>query len=486
MIGVGYFMRHKSKFEFRTGLEFMFLNSSTVMQSVQREGDFRYTHPGTDVMMKYHMDFMDPQSSKRYTEQQNRFSVGLPVMFGAQFSRYYFLVGAKVNMGVWGGYSMRSPLTTYLEDPTLIDDLTNMPNHTLQTTEVRNSGSLKFGLDVTGSAEFGISLDEWMPSSALTIGRGRVKMPVSYRLGVFADYGFLNINANKKDGSLLHFSGDSYQDNGDGSFTIAAKDLNTVAPRSVLNANDQDIAPHSVINPLVVGAKFTVMFQVSPKPKPEKKRPRTRPRPKVIQVVPDPNFFYCLVSDFETSKPLDANVLLYNLENPTDTVFASVTDVATGFTQKEMGNGQFGIRVTRDGYIDYNDTLFQVLSDTIYVDLQPIKKNTIVILHNLFFDTDKTEIRDISTQSLEDLYQLLLKNPDMRIQITGHTDNTGSNRYNKRLSEGRAKAVYNEMVRRGIDPSRMTWRGRGSSEPIDTNDTPEGRAENRRVEFMIL
>ena len=71
------------------------------------------------------------------------------------------------------------------------------------------------------------------------------------------------------------------------------------------------------------------------------------------------------------------------------------------------------------------------------------------------------------------------------MEITGHTDNVGSDRYNMKLSAGRAKAVYDEMVKRGIDPKRMTWKGKGEREPIDTNDTPEGRQENRRVEFRI-
>ena len=76
-------------------------------------------------------------------------------------------------------------------------------------------------------------------------------------------------------------------------------------------------------------------------------------------------------------------------------------------------------------------------------------------------------------------------NPKIKIIITGHTDNTASDAYNMRLSQGRAKSVYNEMVKRGIDPSRMKWQGKGMREPIDTNSTEEGRAKNRRVEITI-
>lgn len=495
MIGVGYFMKHKSKFEFRTGLEFMFLNSSTMMNNLDIRGKYNYTHPGTSVEMDYYMDFSDYKNNSKhidyYTEQHNRLSVGLPVMFGAQFSRYYFLVGAKVNMGVLGMYSTKSPMKTYLVDPTLIDNLENMPNHGLYTSDVRSNGSINFGLDVTGSAEFGICLDEWMPSKALTIQRGRSKMPVSYRIGLFADYGFLNVNNSNVNNPIYRFynaDGAEIQPDANGSYSLTLDEAHSVKPRSIFDsdiAKDENGRKYSV-NPLVVGAKFSVLFQVSPKPKPVKKRPRPRPRPKEVNTVPDPNFFYCMVSDYETEKPLDAKIVLFNLDGKRDTVLKAESDATTGFFQQEMKNMYVGIKVTREGYIDYSDTLFQILSDTVYVDLQPIQKNTIVILNNLFFDTDKTVIRNISAQSLDDLYQLLVKNPEMRIRITGHTDNVGSRNYNMKLSRGRAKAVYDEMVKRGIDPSRMEAVGRGPLDPISDNDTPEGRAENRRVEFMIL
>ena len=475
MIGAGYFLKHKSGFNFRTGLEVMFLNSSTKMPNLSFDGDFNYKDPISNVDMIYHMNF------DKYKEQQNRLSVGIPVMFGGQWSRYYFLVGAKVHLGVLGMYNTRSDLHTFATDPTLIDDLENMPNHTFQTSDVRYGSNLNFGIDVTGSAEFGISIDEWMPSKALTMKRGRARLPISYRVGVFADYGFMNINGNKHNNRFLAFEG--MEDLGNGSFRVDAANLNKVQPNSLLAASEY--AANSALNSLVVGAKFTVIFQVSPKPTPVKKKPRPRPRIKEVNTIPDPNFFYCMVSDFETEEPLMANIRLYNLDGAKDTVLSVATD-STGFFVKESKNMKVGIKVTCPGYIEYQDTLFQILSDTVYVDLQPIKKNTIVILNNLLFDTDKTVIRNISTQSLEDLYQLLTKNPELRIKVIGHTDNVGSTRYNMKLSKGRAKAVYDEMVRRGIDPDRMQWDGRGPLDPISDNDTPEGRAENRRVEFMIL
>ena len=74
----------------------------------------------------------------------------------------------------------------------------------------------------------------------------------------------------------------------------------------------------------------------------------------------------------------------------------------------------------------------------------------------------------------------------MRIRITGHTDNTASREYNLRLSKGRAEAVKQEMVKRGIEPERIETDGKGMDEPVADNSTEEGRQQNRRVEFVVL
>ena len=78
------------------------------------------------------------------------------------------------------------------------------------------------------------------------------------------------------------------------------------------------------------------------------------------------------------------------------------------------------------------------------------------------------------------------ENPQVRIRIIGHTDNVGSDEANRKLSEGRANAVKDDIVGRGIDTQRIETIGKGESEPVASNDTEEGRAQNRRVEFVIL
>lgn len=103
--------------------------------------------------------------------------------------------------------------------------------------------------------------------------------------------------------------------------------------------------------------------------------------------------------------------------------------------------------------------------------------------HGIFFDFDSDKIKPNFEPALENAVEVLHINPDLNVQIQGHTDSYGSDDYNQNLSERRAKAVKNELIRRGIDGHRMTTVGYGESKPADTNETDEGRAYNRRVVF---
>ena len=86
---------------------------------------------------------------------------------------------------------------------------------------------------------------------------------------------------------------------------------------------------------------------------------------------------------------------------------------------------------------------------------------------------------------LDDVAQVLNDNPTIHIRIEGHTDSVGSAKYNRKLSDGRANSVMSELISRGIEPGRMEAEGFGEDRPIDTNETKEGRANNRRVEMHI-
>ncbi|QTA84541.1 OmpA family protein [Desulfonema magnum] len=105
------------------------------------------------------------------------------------------------------------------------------------------------------------------------------------------------------------------------------------------------------------------------------------------------------------------------------------------------------------------------------------------VIENLLFDYDKSEIRPQYYPDLDNVVKVLKENPYLNIEIQGHTCNIGSKRYNKPLSERRAKAVYNYFVQRGIDSGRLSTIGYWFSIPAASNDTEEGRAQNRRVEL---
>jgi outer membrane protein OmpA-like peptidoglycan-associated protein len=113
------------------------------------------------------------------------------------------------------------------------------------------------------------------------------------------------------------------------------------------------------------------------------------------------------------------------------------------------------------------------------------EKKKIVITEKIFFQLGKSKIMPVSYSILDELAELLIKNPDITIRIEGYTDNIGKPAANLKLSQARAEAVMNYLAQRGVASNRMTAKGYGMANPIADNKTAKGRAENRRVEFVI-
>lgn len=114
---------------------------------------------------------------------------------------------------------------------------------------------------------------------------------------------------------------------------------------------------------------------------------------------------------------------------------------------------------------------------------EAINKNGFVALY-INFETAKSEIKPESKPVIDQIYEMLSKNPDLKISIEGHTDNTGIEKSNQTLSEARAKSVMSALVQKGINASRLQSKGWGQSKPIADNNTDEGKAKNRRVEIV--
>jgi outer membrane protein OmpA-like peptidoglycan-associated protein len=117
---------------------------------------------------------------------------------------------------------------------------------------------------------------------------------------------------------------------------------------------------------------------------------------------------------------------------------------------------------------------------------QPATNAQPIVLKNVFFETGIATLRQESKSELNRLKTLLEENPSMKIRIQGHTDNVGNDAANQTLSENRAKSVYDFLIQNGIPSTRLSYKGFGKTQPIDTNDTDSGRQNNRRTEFVVV
>ncbi len=120
------------------------------------------------------------------------------------------------------------------------------------------------------------------------------------------------------------------------------------------------------------------------------------------------------------------------------------------------------------------------------VTLQKVEAGKKIVLSNIFFDSNQSTLRNESFSELQRAAKLINDMTSMEIEISGHTDNVGSVKNNRQLSEQRAKAVTDYLISKGCDKSRLKYKGYGSLEPIATNNTEEGRQQNRRTEFKVL
>lgn len=164
---------------------------------------------------------------------------------------------------------------------------------------------------------------------------------------------------------------------------------------------------------------------------------------------------------------------------------------ATGkFLISLESGGNYGIAVKADGYLFHSEN-FDIPEGSAYnlvnktIELKNIKVGSKIALRNVFFDTGKSDIRAESNAELDRLVQLLKDVPSLKIELSGHTDNTGSAQNNMTLSQDRAQAVVNYLTSKGISKDRLVAKGYGSDRPVDTNNTSEGRQNNRRTEFEI-
>ncbi|HMU73102.1 MAG TPA: OmpA family protein, partial [Ferruginibacter sp.] len=146
--------------------------------------------------------------------------------------------------------------------------------------------------------------------------------------------------------------------------------------------------------------------------------------------------------------------------------------------------------VNRKGFLFYSDrfSLLDKNIDSIFtvdIPLQPIEKGASIVLKNIFFETNQYNLQPESMTELNKVVALLNDNPNLKIQIDGHTDNVGQSNNNLLLSENRAKAVVGYLLGKGISNQRLSYKGFGSTKPVADNATEKGKSLNRRTELSV-
>lgn len=213
--------------------------------------------------------------------------------------------------------------------------------------------------------------------------------------------------------------------------------------------------------------------------------------PEVLR--PDPvSYLDLTIGDEVSNRTLESEVVMRDVDSGDTLLFARAENGK--LIAALPVNRRLMLHITEPGYLLYSEHFdtgenFDIEKPQVKkVGLRkPVVEDTRpVILKNIFFDSGSATLKAASMPEIEALADMLKTNATIHIQILGHTDDVGEASVNQVLSLNRAKAVYEELIGLGIDPARLSFEGKGESEPITSNDSEAGRAINRRTEFIIV
>ena len=197
-----------------------------------------------------------------------------------------------------------------------------------------------------------------------------------------------------------------------------------------------------------------------------------------------------MITDSENQKPVIAKLELIDVD-VNMVVATAISDASGNYKIKVPAPKSYGVEIIAKEYLLYLDAidLSKEPSDEIIIRnfmLDRVEVGVKVILKNIFFAFGKSTLKPESYEELNHVVKFLKNNETLRLELSGHTDNIGTYKYNKKLSEDRAKAVVNYLVKKGISQNRLEYKGYAYDQPIAPNTTEKGRAQNRRVEFKVL
>ncbi len=213
--------------------------------------------------------------------------------------------------------------------------------------------------------------------------------------------------------------------------------------------------------------------------------------PEELQIKFRSNYVKGKVKDRKTGQPLNARIELYDVAKNELVSFVNSDSVTGEYLMVLTQGSEYGIFVSKKEYV-FQSLNFNYQSE---ITIEPVEVNVfldkvtvgaISVLKNIFFEFDRFDLQDKSITELENMVRFLTDNPQVKVEIGGHTDNDGSPAYNIKLSQNRAQSVATYLIQNGIDQKRISQKGYGADRPMKPNDSEENKQANRRIEFKIL
>jgi outer membrane protein OmpA-like peptidoglycan-associated protein len=198
-----------------------------------------------------------------------------------------------------------------------------------------------------------------------------------------------------------------------------------------------------------------------------------------------------IVSDIKTGKIVKANIQLIDLETGKIAAAMQSNSVSGEYLVCLPPGKNYALNVSASGYLFYSENFslkVKAANDPMErnIRMKPIEAGENIVLNNIFFETNESSLKPESMVELNKVFSFLTENKTVKLEISGHTDNSGDKSFNQKLSENRAKAVVNYLIAKGIDASRLSSKGYGDTKPVAPNTNPENKAKNRRTEMAVL
>ncbi len=203
------------------------------------------------------------------------------------------------------------------------------------------------------------------------------------------------------------------------------------------------------------------------------------------------NYVKGVIRDKISKSPLKARVELINIKSHVVESLVESDSVTGEYLIVLTQGDEYALYVNKRAYLfkSYNFNYSEVKDFepiVVNIDLERASAGSVAVLNNIFFDVDKYALKEKSSPELLKIISFLKENASVRVEISGHTDNSGSAVYNRQLSEKRARSVFAFLAEHGIENGRLFIRGYGPDQPIASNDTELGRQQNRRIEIRIM